>query len=146
MLFLELYKQTKMKGGVNVEIFKKVSESAKSISEGAKTIGKKSSDLVGATKLKFEIAKLEKEMENNISALGNLVYMQYKGEKGLEDEVERLLKSTKTLEADIADFQEQIDKLHPKPPVCPNCQTELPFTAKFCYNCGTKMATDKPTE
>ncbi len=50
------------------------------------------------------------------------------------------------LEADIADFQEQIDKLHPKPPVCPNCQTELPFTAKFCYNCGTKMATDNPTE
>lgn len=129
-----------------MEIFKKVSESAKTISEGAKTIGKKSSDLVGAAKMKYEIAKLEKEMENNISALGNLVYMQYKGEKGLEDEVDRLLKSTKTLEADIADFQEQLDKLYPKPPVCPNCQTELPLTAKFCYNCGTKMVPDNPTE
>lgn len=129
-----------------MEIFKKVSESAKTISEGAKTIGKKSSDLVGVAKLKFEIGKLEKEMENNITALGNLVFMQYKGEKGLEDEVERLLKSTKSLEVDIVDLQEQIDKLHPKPPVCPNCQTELPLTAKFCYNCGTKILPDNPTE
>lgn len=129
-----------------MEIFKKVSESAKTISEGAKTIGKKSSDLVGATKLKFEMAKLEKEMENNISALGNLVYMQYKGEKGLEDEVERLLKSTKALEEDIAEQQDQIDKLHPKPPICPNCQTELPYTAKYCYNCGTKVSPEQPIE
>jgi hypothetical protein len=126
-----------------VEIFKKVTESAKTISEGAKTIGKKSSDLVGATKLKFEMSKLEKEMENNISALGNLVYMQFKGEKGLEDEVERLLKSTRALEEDISELQDQIDKLHPKPPICPNCQTELPYGAKYCYNCGARVAPEQ---
>lgn len=129
-----------------MEIFKKVSEGAKSLSEGAKTIGKKSSDLVGVAKLKFEIGKLEKEMENNIAALGNLVFMQYKGEKGLEEEVERLLKSTKSLEVDIAELQEQINKLNPKPPVCPKCQSELPLSAKFCCNCGNKLEGDKPAE
>jgi len=129
-----------------MEIFKKVSESARTITEGAKTIGKKSSDLVEAAKLKFEISKLEKEMENNISALGNLVYMQYKGEKGLEEEVERLLKSTMALEKEIADLEVQINKLHPKPPVCSKCQTELPLTAKYCYMCGAKIEKDDPTE
>jgi len=129
-----------------MEIFKKVSESARTITEGAKTIGKKSSDLVGAAKLKFEVSKLEKEMENNISALGNLIYMQYKGEKGLEEEVERLLKSTRALENDIAELEAQIDKLHPRPPVCPKCQTELPLGAKFCFMCGTKIEGDNSTE
>ena len=142
---LELYNKMN-KGGVIVEIFKKVSEGARSIGEGAKTLGKKSSDLVGAAKLKFEVAKLEKEMENNIAALGKLVFMQYKGEQGLEDEIERLLTSTKTIENDIADLQEQIARLHPKPPVCPKCQTELPLTAKFCFNCGSKVTQEEPEE
>ncbi|OPY55974.1 MAG: hypothetical protein A4E55_02294 [Pelotomaculum sp. PtaU1.Bin035] len=129
-----------------MEIFKKVTESARTIGEGAKSIGKKSSDFMGAAKLKYEINKLEKEMENNISALGNLVYMQYKGEKGLEAEVERLLKSTRALEDDITGFEEQIAKLLPKPPVCSKCLTELPFDAKYCFNCGAKMAQDGQTE
>jgi len=129
-----------------MEILKKVSESARTITEGAKTIGKKSSDLVGAAKLKFEISKLEKEMENNISALGSLVYLQYKGEKGLEEEVERLLKSTKALEDDITEIEVQIAKFLPKPPVCSKCMTELPMAAKFCFICGTEIVQDKPTE
>ncbi|HOV79331.1 MAG TPA: zinc ribbon domain-containing protein [Bacillota bacterium] len=125
-----------------MEILKKVSESAKAVSEGAKTLGKKSSDLVETARLKFEMSKLEKEMENNISALGNLVYLQHKGESGLEEEIERLLKSTKDLEKDIAGYQEQIDKLHPKPPVCAKCQMEMPYSAKYCFNCGTRLVPD----
>ncbi len=133
-----------MKGAIFLEIFKKVSDGAKSIGEGARTIGKKSSDLVETAKLKMEISKLEKEMENNISALGNLVFMQYKGEEGLEDEVDRLLQSTRELEAEMAELHEQVVKLNPKPPLCPSCQTELPYTAKFCYVCGTKIITGTP--
>lgn len=125
-----------------MDIFKKVTDGAKTIGEGAKTIGKKSSDLVESTKLKFEISRLEKEAENNITALGNLVYLQYKGEEGHGEEIERLLKSTKSLEEEIDEMQEQVAKLHPKPPVCPKCQTELPLAAKFCWNCGFKLTQD----
>lgn len=129
-----------------MEIFKKVSESARTITEGAKSISKKSSDLVGVAKLKYDISKLEKEMENNILALGKLVYLQYKGEEGLDEEVERLLGSTKALEDDIAEFEVQIAKIMPKPLVCSKCQTELPVAAKFCFICGTKVIQDNPTE
>lgn len=125
-----------------MDIFKKVTEGAKTIGEGAKTIGKKSSDLVESTKLKFEISKLEKEVENNIAALGNLVFLQYKGEEGHGEEIERLLKSTRSIEEEIDEMEDQVAKLNPKAPVCPQCQTELPLTAKFCWTCGLKLTQD----
>ncbi|HQD77012.1 MAG TPA: zinc ribbon domain-containing protein [Bacillota bacterium] len=133
-----------LRGGGILTIFKKVTEGAKSLGEGARTIGKKSSDLVETTKLKMEISKREKEMENNLSALGNLVFMQYKGEEGLEDEVDRLLQSTRELETEIAELHEQVARLNPKPPTCPSCKTQLPLVAKFCYICGTKITSDNP--
>ncbi|MGI5941238.1 MAG: zinc ribbon domain-containing protein [Pelotomaculaceae bacterium] len=94
----------------------------------------------------MEISKLEKEMENNLSALGNLVFMQHKGEEGLEEEVDRLLRSTGELETEIAEMHEQIVRLNPKPPTCPSCQTQLPYVAKFCYICGAKIINDNPAE
>lgn len=129
-----------------MEILKKVSDSARTITEGAKTISKKSSDLVGVAKLKYEISKYEKEMENNKSALGSLVYLRYKGESGHEEEIERLLKSTQALEDDIKEIEEQIAKFLPKPLMCSKCLTELPAAAKFCFICGTKVTQDDPTE
>ncbi|OPX88083.1 MAG: hypothetical protein A4E53_02240 [Pelotomaculum sp. PtaB.Bin104] len=129
-----------------MEIFKKVGEGARTISEGAKSIGKKSSGLVEVAKLKFEIGKLEKERENNFTALGRLVYMQFKGEQGLEEEMERLINSTRALEGEIAGFEAQIDKLYPKSPVCPKCNTELPASAKYCSECGNKVEQDNPIE
>lgn len=133
-----------------MEIFKKVGVSARTISEGisegAKTLGKKSSDLMGVAKLKLEVGKLEKEMENNLSALGNLVYKQYNGEEGNQEEIERLLNSTRALEKDIAEVEAQIKKLYPKAPVCPNCNTELPTAANYCYICGNKVEQDNPIE
>ncbi len=126
-----------------MEILKKVSEGARTITESAKTIGKKSSDLVETAKLKLEISRLEKEVENNLAALGKCVYLQHKGESGMEGEIERLIKSTGELEGEIKNLEEQVARLNPKPPVCPACQTELPFGAKFCFNCGEKIVKEE---
>ena len=129
-----------------MDFLKKVSEGAKSLGEGAKTIGKKSGDLVESTKLKYEISKLEKEVENNIAALGNLVYLQFKGDKDHEEEIQRLLNATKALEEEITGIEEQVEKLNPKPPACPKCNTEIPPEANFCMNCGEKVEQEKPAE
>lgn len=129
-----------------MELFKKVGESARTISEGAKSIGKKSSDLVEVAKLKIEVGKLEKEIENNMSALGKYVYMQYNGEEGHEEEIERLVNSTRARKEEIADIEAQIDKLYPKAPVCARCNTELPPAANYCFICGNKVEQDSTTE
>lgn len=129
-----------------MEIFKKVGEGAKTIGESARSFGKKSSDLVEVARLKYEVAKLEKEIENNVAALGKLVFLHHKGEKGLEEEIERLVKVTMELEDEVAGINNQIAKFYPNPPVCPQCQTELPEEAKFCYNCGNKLNQDEETQ
>ena len=109
------------------------------LSEGAKTIGQKGSEAIRVNKLKFEMSKLEKEMGNNMAALGRLVYLQFKDEEVSQDEIERLLASSKSLEQDIAALELEIGT---KLPLCPNCQGELTDSVAFCPHCGTKVAGD----
>jgi len=123
-----------------MEFIKNIGEKAKDIGEKAKDLTKRSGELLEVTKMRFEINKLEKIIANNIEAIGELYYRKFKGEEELNEEIERLCQSTLGLERDINNFREQIEKLTPKVPVCPNCHTELPEDAKFCHKCGTKVA------
>lgn len=92
----------------------RVTKSAKSLGEGAKNIGGKAGDIVESTKLKFEVSKLEKEVENNIYALGNLVFMQFKEAADHEEEINRLLNTTKVLEEEIVKLSKRNRKAKPQ--------------------------------
>lgn len=122
-----------------MEFIKNIGEKAKDIGEKAKEITKRSGELLEITKMRYEINKLEKIMINNIEAIGELYYRKFKGEEELAQEIERLCQSTQSVEQDMQNFREQIEKLMPKPPVCPNCTKELPEEGKYCPNCGTKV-------
>jgi len=130
-----------------VELFNKVGEKAKGLQGKAKELGdmarevtRKSGELLEVTKMKFELAKMEKEMENNLAGLGTLTYQKYRGSIEVEAEIERLLQSTAKLEDDMKSIQQQIEKLQPKPLVCPKCNFELPDGGKFCCFCGSKVS------
>lgn len=132
-----------------MEIFQKLGERAKEIGEKAKDIGgkarevtRRSTELLEVTKMKFDLSKLEKEMENNLAGLGALVYQQSKGEEGLESEIERLCQVTRELEANIKSVEEQIAKLQPKPITCPQCSAVLPEGGKYCSYCGLNVVKD----
>lgn len=122
-----------------MEFFNRLGERAKEFGEKAKEVGRKPTELVEITKLRYEVTKLKKVMENNIEAIGDLMYRQFKGELGLESEIERLLQSTKSVEAGIVSLEQQIEKLQPKPLICPQCAIELPGESIYCYKCGYKV-------
>lgn len=94
------------KGGRKMEIFHKIGETAKGLGGRAREVTKRSGELLEATKLKFELSRLDREMENNLCSLGELVYRRSKGEEGLDGEIERLCTSTRTLEADMQSIQD----------------------------------------
>lgn len=126
-----------------MELLQKLGETAKGLSDKAKEVAKRSGEYLEATRLKFELSRLEKELTNNFLSLGELVYRRFKGEEGLDEEIERLLAGTRKVESDMLAVQEQIDRLQPKPLVCPQCKVELPSGGKFCSYCGIMVAQEK---
>lgn len=126
-----------------MDFLNRLGERAKEFGEKAKGVGWRPTELVEVTKLWHEVNKLKKVMENNIEAIGSLMYRQFKGEIGLEAEIERLLHSTKSVEAGIISLEQQIEKLKPKPLICFQCATELPEESIYCYRCGTKVVTEE---
>ncbi|HHW42866.1 MAG TPA: zinc ribbon domain-containing protein [Desulfotomaculum sp.] len=129
-----------------MEIFQKIGETAKGLGGKAREVTRRSGEFLEATKLKFDLSRLEKEMEANFLSLGELVYRRFKGEAGLDGEIDRLLSATRKVEGDMQAVQEQIDRLQPKPPVCPQCKLELPVGGRFCSYCGAQVVKDDAAE
>jgi len=129
----------------------RIADSAKSVGNRARDLGelagdkardltRKSSDLIEVTKIKHELRKLEKEMENNLAGIGALYYQNQQGREDTGDELNRLIEATRQLEIEMKELEEQIEAVQPKPPACPECGSELAENAKFCSNCGRKIA------
>ncbi|AGL01580.1 zinc ribbon domain-containing protein [Desulfoscipio gibsoniae] len=105
----------------------------------ARDITKKSSDLIEVTKMKHEMKKLERELENNLAGIGALYYQQQSGQDDVKEELDRLLDATKELEKEIDELEKQINALQPEEPVCTDCGKELPTGGKYCSYCGKRV-------
>jgi rRNA maturation endonuclease Nob1 len=125
-----------------MEIFQRIGETTKGLSDKAREVTRRSGEFIEATRLKFELSRLEKELENNFLSLGELVYRRFKGEANLDEDIEHLCESTRKIETDMLTIQEQIDRLQPRPLVCPQCKIELPAGGKFCSYCGRQVAAE----
>ena len=121
-----------------MNLFDKFSEGAKNITEGAKFLSKKSGEILETTKIKLEILKLEREIDNNFQAIGNLVYRNYLGHtiQNSEEEITRLCLAIRDLEKDILAFRDEIDGNRSYSQVCQYCRQNMPSDANFCPSCG----------
>ncbi|MBF7083140.1 zinc ribbon domain-containing protein [Desulfallas sp. Bu1-1] len=105
----------------------------------ARDITKKSSELLEYTRLRHELRKMEREMENNLAGIGALYYQQQSGQDGVDEELKRLIESTRELELEMKELEEQIASLQPAPPSCSDCGKDLPDGGKYCSYCGKKI-------
>jgi len=108
-------------------------------SDRAKDITKKSSELLELTRMKHELRKLEKEMENNLAGIGALYYQQQSGQADVGEELQRLLESTRELDMEMKELEEQISAMQPKPLICSDCGKEIPQGGRFCTYCGKQV-------
>lgn len=126
-----------------MDIMQKLINRSKDLSEQAKGLGGKARDLtkrsMESTRLKYELAKLEKEMENNMTGLGTLIYQQHRKGEGMEEDIQRLMAASQKLEQEIKNLEEQIANLNPGPALCKGCARELPEGVVYCPNCGSRV-------
>lgn len=132
-----------------MDFLQKVGEKAKGLQGKAKELGdmakevtRKSGEILEVTKIRFELSRLEKEMENNLSGLGAVVYQKFKGAPEMDEEIDRLCQSTARLEEEMKALEKQIEKMQPKTLTCPDCKIDLPAGGKFCSYCGNQMTTE----
>lgn len=128
----------------------KIADSAKHLGSRAKDLGgmagvkardltKKSSELLEYTRLKSELRRMEREMENNLAGIGALYYQQLSGQDGVGEELGRLIEATKELELEMKELEQQIVDLQPELPRCTDCEKELPEGGHYCSYCGKKI-------
>ncbi len=126
-----------------MDFIQRIGEKAKNLGDLAKEATRKSGDLIEVTKIKYELAKLEKEMEYNLTGLGLLYFQKHRGEEDLDEEIDRLVQSTGVLEEERVALEQQIEKLLPKGLICSDCDLDLPAGGKYCSYCGAKIVKEE---
>lgn len=120
---------------------KAFSEKSEEIIEVARS---KSGELVGVTKLRLAISKVETEMVNKKTELGNLVYELYRNRREDSESVDICCEEIENLESELNNLKSKMsDAKIQTGPICPECGTQLGEGAKFCSNCGAAISADE---
>ena len=106
--------------------------------EGAEKVGQKTSDFVEITRMKMNIAELEKEIAATYEGLGRLVYDAQKSGQDCDDLVRACIENIEELQADVDEIRDQLYAFkHMKK--CAACGAVNDEDADFCNKCGKPL-------
>ncbi len=128
------------------DFFEKV---RREIDKGITTISAKSKEMLETTKLKSQIGTLQEQKRSALEELGNIVYVMF--HKGAFDEERIKLKceALAGLDKQIEEKDEELQRIHleakqtlggPNTVARCDCGAEIYEGAKFCRQCGKKLA------
>lgn len=116
-------------------IFEDMLSRAKVLAEVA---GKKTGEMVENTKVKMEIAQIQREVASLYEGLGRLVYDGRKSGESVEDMVEACVAHLDEQNAYLEELQDRL--LESKSAVrCAACGTVNDDSARFCNHCGQSL-------
>lgn len=116
-------------------MFEDVLSRAKAMAEIA---GKKTGEFVENTKLKIEIADLQREIAAMYEGLGRLLYDGRRSGENIDDMVEACLAHLDEQNAYLEELQDQL--LEGKNAIrCGECGAVNDGDARFCSNCGKAL-------
>ena len=108
----------------------------KAVTDTAATAGKKASDVVNKTKIKFAHANMQTDLDELYERLGKLYYDAVS--KGVDNGTKESALITKidSLKADMEILKAEVGVFPRAGKVCPECGKSIPKNAEFCPYCG----------
>ena len=110
----------------------------KVVTDTAKTVGKKSSDMMEVTKLNLAISSEEEKIEKQLFEIGSKVYQEFCETGTTGESVLELCKDVQFMEHSIVDMKTRILNLR-NIKECPQCKEMLEIDMAFCFKCGASQ-------
>lgn len=101
----------------------------------ANVAGKKTEEMVEASKLKIQEVSVNADLANCYEKIGSLVYSSKKFGADNEQEIEQLLAQADELLEQLSQLQAKREEIR-KVRKCPNCGASCATDAHFCSRCG----------
>ncbi|MBR2338986.1 MAG: hypothetical protein IKA63_05930 [Clostridia bacterium] len=116
-------------------MFEDVLSRAKAVAEAA---GRKTGEFVENTKIKIEIADLQREIASMYEGLGRLIYDGHRSGENIDDMVDACISHLEEQNAYLEELQDQL--LDSKNAArCAECGAVNDGEAHFCSNCGKAL-------
>ena len=132
------------------DIINSVSELADNAVKLAKDVaaqtGKKTEEIVGASKVKLDIMKMENEIKTVNQKLGAAVYEASVSEQaGYTEVIDQYIAELTTKHAQLEQLKKQAAAMK-KTVVCEACKAVNPKESFFCSRCGAPLPVTEPDE
>lgn len=108
------------------------------ITATAKTVTKKSEDIVEITKLNLAISSEEDKVKRMLYEIGSELYRSYTDGKALGDFYDSRCAEVKQIEDNIKALKERVLLLKGSK-TCKTCDSVVELEVNYCPNCGEKL-------
>jgi len=108
------------------------------ITATAKTVTRKSEDIVEITKLNLAIGNEEDKIKRMLYEIGSELYRSYTNGKAFGDFYDGRCAEVKQIEENINTLKERVLLLKGSK-ICKTCSSVVDLEVNFCPNCGEKL-------
>ena len=116
----------------------KLSDIGRKVATAAKSVTKKSEDVVEITKLNLTIGNEEDKIKRLLYEIGSELYRGYTNGNACEGSYEKQCEEVKQLEENISLLRERILELKGNR-TCGKCKSVVSLDVNYCPNCGEKL-------
>ena len=114
----------------------------KTVTDAAYYTAKKTGELTGIARVKFNIKAEEVRLKSTYAKIGSLVYSAEREGLDHTEEIATLITQADKINGDIAAYREKLAELR-KARTCTECGGKISRSASFCPNCGAKIVREK---
>lgn len=126
----------------------KLSDIGRKVATAAKTVTKKSEDVVEITRLNLTIGNEEDKIKRLLYEIGSEIYRGYTNGKfidGISEISDKQCEEVKQIEDNIKSLRERILQLKGSR-TCSACNSVVALDVNYCPNCGEKLEKVKEEE